>query len=280
MKVSIIIPVFNKIEIVEECIKLNIIHSNFENEWIIIDNNSNDTTKQGLQRLKQFAQSKNHSFEIITEIENTGVAKAWNKGLRFAKQEYICILNNDCVMMSGWDEGLINANRKFEIAISTPFVLEPWMFKNNYSLDIFLKGNYNWEFFKNKNRSRVKYGVFTGVVFFGEKSYFEQIGNFDEVFWLSLEEYDYLLRARDLGLKTATIGSVVAFHYAGLTRNHMKTDGGVANQKYFQEKWGWNFELTEQAFPNKQIKSIQKFMFKQFGLMSTLNFIFPKKNSK
>jgi hypothetical protein len=151
------------------------------------------------------------------------------------------------------------------------------MFKYNYSLNDFLSGKKNFNYFSKKNNKRIKYGIFTGVVFFGKKKIFEQIGAFDENFWLSLEEYDYLLRAKTLGYKTATIGAITAFHLGGLTRNIMDTDGGVANQKYFESKWGWNFEKFEAKFIPKKIKSIQKIMFSRFNLMSTLNINLPLK---
>lgn len=269
MKVSIIIPVFNKIEIVEECIKLNIIHSNYENEWIIIDNNSNDTTKQGLQRLKQFAQSKNHSFEIITEIENTGVAKAWNKGLRYAKHEYICVLNNDCVMMPGWDEGLISSLDKFGLTFCAPFVIE-MMLNKSYSIDEFMNGEKNWKYILNRNLGKVKYGLFGGVVIFGKNVSFQKVGFFDEQFYLSLEEMDYLWRAMQMEMKIGTVGDVIAQHNTGSTRKSVNFDHNY-NLSLFLKKWGWHFEKNENNLINKKIKSWNKFLLSHFYIMGTLN---------
>ncbi len=277
MEISVIVPVFNKISIVKECIKLNIDHCQKPCEWIIIDNNSDSDTKAGIQELKTEAESRAHKFVIVTETENTGVARAWNKGLTLAGNEYVCILNNDCVMMPGWDREMIIQNDKNNLQISTPFVLEPWMFKKSYGLSDFLISTLNWEYLSEKNKNRVRPGVFTGVVFFGKKQYFTEVGAFDESFWLSLEEYDYLLRAREIGQRTGVIGAVTAFHFGGITRNEMKTDGGTHNQNYFEKKWGWNFEKVETAYPNKQIKSIQKFVFRHFQILSTFNFVFPQK---
>jgi len=277
-RTSIVIPIYNKIAIVKACISLNIGHAACPCEWIVIDNNSDQQTKDGIVELKAEAESKGHRFVVIEETQNTGVAKAWNKGVALAKGEYVCILNNDCVMMPRWDDKLIAEGAKYHLAIFTPYILEPNMFKKQYGLPEFLNSAKNWAYMAKKNSHTVRQGVFTGVILFGKKEYFTAVGPFDEAFWLSLEEYDYLLRARDLGLKTGTVGAITAFHLGGITRNEMKTDGGTFNQTYFQKKWGWNFELAEAQFLNAKIRSVQKFMFKHFFLMSRLNMIFPKRS--
>jgi len=276
LKVSIIIPIFNKIAIVRECIQLNIIHCTLKHEWIIIDNNSDNETKLGLRELQSEAEKAGHTFTIITEIENTGVARAWNKGLSLSTKEYICILNNDCVMMPDWDVEMIKNSETYKLGISTPFVVESRMCKSDYNITNFLDGKKDWHFLIKKNIGRVRHGAFTGVILFGKKSHFTTVGMFDERFWVSLEEYDYLFRAKVKGIATGTIGSVSAFHMVGITRSSIISDGGVANQQYFRQKWGWNFEVVEQAFPNKQIKSVQKWLFKNFWIMSTISLNFPK----
>lgn len=277
MAISVIIPVYNKIEIVGNYIKKNIEHSTLKHEWIVIDNASDQATKDELKLLQAGALQKGHSFHIETEAENTGVARAWNKGLSLASKEYICILNNDCLLMPNWDQELIKHTELNNLAISTPFVLEPWMFKNEYSLEDFLTGKHNWQVYLKKNYNRVRYGIFIGVVLFGSRKSFQKIGTFDENFWLSLDESDYLLRAMQLGLKTGTLGSIVAYHLGGITRSGMKTDGGTLNQQYFEKKWGWHFETVDTNFPNKQIRSFQKWLFKNFLLMSRVNLVFPVK---
>lgn len=275
MKVSIIIPIFNKIEVVEECIRLNIKHSENKNEWIIIDNNSNDATKQGIQRLKVFAENHRHTFIIIEEKENTGVAKAWNKGMLYANQPYVCILNNDCVMMPGWDSLLVKDSSILDIF--SPLILEDNMFnKKNYSLKEFMSGKRDWNFFVKTNKNKCREGIFGGVVFFGKSSAFKVAGQFDERFWVSLEDIDFLLRAKKNGLKIGITGNVAAYHFVGMTRKIVHSDGGIANQKYFEEKWGWRFEKAEKSFPNKQIKSYQKFMMKYFYKLASINLVLPK----
>lgn len=151
MDISIIIPVFNKIEVIKHCIELNIRHCSKPRNWIIIDNNSDIDTKNGLLDLQKYANSVGHTFFIHTEKENTGVARAWNKGLSMVNTKYVCILNNDCVMMPNWDCEMMEKSEYHHLGISTPLVLESEMFNVNYNLNSFLNGRKNWKYLSKKN---------------------------------------------------------------------------------------------------------------------------------
>ncbi|MDX2189465.1 MAG: glycosyltransferase family 2 protein [Bacteroidota bacterium] len=274
--VSIVIPVYNKIEIIENCILLNINHSTLQNEWILIDNHSNDDTKIGLLRIQKYCDAKGHQCIIITETENTGVAKAWNKGISLSNQQYVCILNNDCVMMPAWDKLLIQEIELQRFHIISPLVLESEMFRKPYGLNDFLKGEKKYDYYSEKNKNNNREGFFGGVVIFAKKATFEKVGNFDEQLWLSLEEMDYLYRAQKMGLITAMIGEINAFHLSGLTRNTMKWDGGNKNQLYFEQKWGWNYEKEENRWYNRWIKRWQRYVWRYMERFSGVNLILPK----
>ena len=276
MKVSIIIPVYNKIEIIGECIAYNIAHSKLKNQWIIIDNASEMPTKEGLKDLKIKIEDKGDECILITENNNTGVAKAWNKGLNYASGEYICILNNDCVMMPNWDSLLIENLKMHSAKLISPLVCEPYMFKKEeFTLNEFINGKRDWQFLLKKNKSLIKRGFFGGVVIFGNRSTFNSIGEFDDFYWLSMEEMDYIQRGKQKGLEAAVYGNVVAFHYKGHTRKEVDFNH-QQNHKHFEKKFGWNFEVYENKFYNRWIKKYIKRVWKSTYKMPSINLIFPK----
>ncbi len=273
MNISIIVPVYNKIEVFQRCLELNIAHCHQPQEWIVIDNASELPTKNGLLELKEFAEKRGHSFNIITEEKNTGVAIAWNKGLSLAKQEYICVLNNDCTMMPQWDKRLIEASFIHKLDILSPFVIEPGMSSRHQELDDVLN---NWEKILEKNKGRVRKGFFGGVVIFGKKEIFNEVGGFDPVFWLSMEDMEFLLRVMRKDYQIGICADIIAFHYISLTRKGV-SHNEMANQLHFEQKWGWSFIKHENRLVNGWIKSIQKRTWRWFGLMSTLHLIMPNK---
>jgi len=101
-KVTIIIPVFNKLEFTKKCI--DAISCNTPSglyELIIVDNGSTDATKEYLHSL-------DGKLKVIHNDMNLGFSKACNQGARSAASEYLVFLNNDTIPHKNWLTELID----------------------------------------------------------------------------------------------------------------------------------------------------------------------------
>lgn len=282
MRLSVVVPIFNKGELACKCLKLNALHAQEPIEWIIIDNHSEQETVILLTELENELAEMGHSVVLKREETNTGVAIAWNTGLALATKPVVCILNNDAVMQPGW-VGFAFETFKKGVDVFTPLVVESPMVGSGYGLDDFLGlkfhkpeyRNQNWVAIQNRNRGKFRSGYFGGVIIFGNREVFQQLGGFDGRFWLSLEDMDFLIRAEIAGYKVGTTGDFCAFHFSGATRNTMQVHLGK-NQEAFEEKWGWNFEKNEHLFLNKLIRSWQKRIWKISGTLSEWACNYPK----
>ena len=88
MKISIITPSFNSVEIIESAIK-NVLSQDYPNiEYIIIDGGSTDGT------LKVIDKYKNKIAKVVSE-KDKGVYDGMNKGIKLATGDIIGILNSD-----------------------------------------------------------------------------------------------------------------------------------------------------------------------------------------
>ena len=89
-KVSIIIPHYNGIEVLSECLD-SLFQSTYPNiEVIVIDNGSSDDSVDWLKT--------NHSQVIVIENDkNLGYAGGCNVGALAASGEYLLFLNNDTI---------------------------------------------------------------------------------------------------------------------------------------------------------------------------------------
>lgn len=88
MKVSVITVVYNNISSIEECI-LSVLNQSYSNiEHIVIDGGSTDGTQQ------KIAPYREQLSYYISEKDN-GIFDAYNKGIKKATGEIICILNSD-----------------------------------------------------------------------------------------------------------------------------------------------------------------------------------------
>lgn len=86
--ISIIIPVFNKLDITRKCINyIREFNQQFPLEIVIVDNGSTDKTPEVLSNEKDITYIRNQ--------ENLGISKAYNHGTKIAKYDLLCFMHND-----------------------------------------------------------------------------------------------------------------------------------------------------------------------------------------
>lgn len=101
--ISVIVPVYNVEEYLEECLNSLILQTKKEFEVIAINDGSTDNS---LQILNKF----NDSFENITIInqKNAGLSVSRNVGIESAKGKYILFLDSDDILAEDTLEQLFN----------------------------------------------------------------------------------------------------------------------------------------------------------------------------
>jgi glycosyltransferase involved in cell wall biosynthesis len=120
MKVSVIIPTYNRQELVQEAIASVMQQSYRDVEIIVIDDGSTDLTEQALKRF---------SADIrYVRQENRGVNAARNHAVELAAGEYIALLDSDDL----WQEfklalevSILDAHPEIGFAFGDFFVLKP-----------------------------------------------------------------------------------------------------------------------------------------------------------
>lgn len=128
-KVSIVVPVFNSSEAqVEMTIRcLDSIEKNTVDDYeiILIDDCSKIKT--------DFSQYKN--LRTITHEVNQGISKGWNEGIKEAKYDYVCIINNDIEVFGDWTGELVKAflKKPYGFTFPTPITTEEDMKRRIYA---------------------------------------------------------------------------------------------------------------------------------------------------
>jgi len=115
---SIVIATYNKVEYLSPLIKgiYQSVHVPFE--VIVVDNGS---TEQNVMDYLLAMEKENSNFRFISLDKNHGFAKGYNEGMKIAKGEWICVLNNDTLVTNGCLERMINHLKEDpEIAIIAP----------------------------------------------------------------------------------------------------------------------------------------------------------------
>lgn len=189
IKVSVIIPAYNRANMLPRAIKSVLGQKCDSIEAIVVDDNSSDATPEVVRNMQD------PRIRFLRRTKNGGVAAARNDGMRIAEGEYVAFLDSDDV----WAPGKIAAQLKvFEENKSVGMV---------YTNANIITGSDSKAFIDKPEPSRVIYGsvdrisgIFPGTVTVAppsswmlKKSVVDEIGFFDETMkvW---EDCDYFVK--------------------------------------------------------------------------------------
>jgi len=103
VKISVIIPVYNVIDFLKECLG-SVLNQTYKNlEIILVDDGSTDGSSQICDEYKK----KDRRIQVIHK-ENGGLSDARNYGMKYAKGEYIAFLDSDDYVENTMYEKLYN----------------------------------------------------------------------------------------------------------------------------------------------------------------------------
>jgi len=112
MKISVIIPNFNGIDILRNCLHSLVRHDRTPEQIIVVDNGSSDGSADAVRN--EFPK-----VDLVLLKSNTGFTGANNAGLHASDGDLLVLLNNDCVVEPGWLENLYMRMEESSIAAVT-----------------------------------------------------------------------------------------------------------------------------------------------------------------
>lgn len=114
--ISVIIPVFNELELTANILKQVYENTYIPNEVILIDNGSTENIFGLLQKFPD--------VKYIRNKENIGVYPAWNQGFKLVQNEIITVLNNDVIITKHFFEKIFNAMQDKTVGICCPSTVQ------------------------------------------------------------------------------------------------------------------------------------------------------------
>ena len=107
-KVSVIIPLFNKEQFIEQTLQ-SVLNQSYKNlECIIVDDGSTDNGPQITQR---FIDQNHLSWKLVSQ-QNAGQTKARNHGIRLSSGDYLAFLDSDDLWASTKIQSQVDAMMK------------------------------------------------------------------------------------------------------------------------------------------------------------------------
>jgi GT2 family glycosyltransferase len=214
-KASVIIVNTNELHHLRRCIPSIFRQRYPEYEVLVVDNASTDGSLDYLAR--QFPQVR-----VIRNAANLGYAGANNVGFKHASGEYIAVLNPDTQVEPDWLRELVIALQADAGAgLATPKILmmdDPTRV-NTCGNEITFTG---LTFCRGLDQPAEKYNqpdvvsAVSGAAFAIKRSVLEQIGGFDESFFIYYEDTDLSLRAMLAGYTCLYVPTSVVYHQYAL----------------------------------------------------------------
>lgn len=248
-KTSVVIVTFNSAKTIKSC--LFSVDELKDVEVIVVDNDSSENT---IEEIKKFQKVK-----LIENRENLGFGKANNLGVKNSNGENIFFLNPDCVVekdtvkiltdfladnkdVAVVGPKLLNSDGSLQKEISPfpTFLSEIMVLLRLHRLTFFQKLVYpNYDYSKIQEAEHL-----IGAALLVRKNIFEDLGGFDENFFLWFEETDLLKRIKKSGYKVVYFPGTSVTHSLGQSTRRVnflkkQTIWDKSLIYYFRKHKGW-----------------------------------------
>ncbi len=251
-KVTVVIPNYNGIEYLKECLK-SLEKQNFrEFSVLIVDNHSQDGSpeyvKEHYPKIRLYEMDKNYGFSI-----------AVNKGIRESRTPYVILLNNDTVTEADYVGELYRHISRSKKIFSVSSKMVSYHDRNLMDDAGDLYSVAGWAFQRgigqpaeNFDQPCEVFSACAGAAIY-RRSVFKKIGLFDELHFAYLEDIDVGYRARIAGYRNEYCPTAVVYHVGSATSgskyNEFKVRLAARNSVYLNYKNMPDWQLVLNAIP-------------------------------
>jgi GT2 family glycosyltransferase len=234
VRISIIIVNWNSGQQLSECLdSIKNFGGRCVDEIIVVDNASSDGS--------DLPATQHTGVRLIASPQNLGFAKACNQGAHQATSGYLLFLNPDTRLLPGAIDtafGFMESREGGQVGICGIRLVDPdgethrhcacfptWRTYLGHTLGLshvlptlfpplFMTG------FDHRTSREVDHVI--GAFFLVRRQVFEQLGGFDERFFVYLEDLDFSLRAKRAGWRSWYLADAAAYHKGGGSSERIK----------------------------------------------------------
>lgn len=241
--VSIIVVNWNGRQHLETCLSAVAAQQGVQSETILVDNGSTDGSVE-------FVRERFPWVRMVALPTNLGFAAGNNAGVREARGRYVAFLNNDTAAEPTWLQALLaSVDEAAGFALITSCIV---YMDDPSRIDSAGDGVLRWGgAFKRHHggpvelaRESVEVFAACGGACLMPRRVFEELGGFDEDFFLSHEDVDLSYRARLLGYRVRYAADAVVRHRGSATLGRVSESAVFHGQRnvewmYFKNTPAW-----------------------------------------
>jgi GT2 family glycosyltransferase len=203
---TITFATLNGLQYTEKCIESLLAAGINSKKIVVVDNGSEDKTKEYLLNL--------NLGNVILNKQNLSCGTAWNQGILSKQSEWTIVMNNDLLVQDNFAERLIEYAVKNNLKLVSPARIDGLL---NYDFTSFSKEA------AERNKHSVRMNSSNAICMCIHWSLFNDVGFFRaDPKLLGFEDGLFYNEIRNKKIAHATTGSVWIHHFGGITQNILK----------------------------------------------------------
>lgn len=254
-RVSIVIPVYNKVAYTVACLRSLAEHAGATPfEVVVVDDGSSDATPQRLADVG--------GIRALRNERNLGFIGSCNAGAAASRGDYVLFLNNDTVVTPGWLDALVRCIEEAPGAglVGAKLVYPDGRLQEAGGIVFNDASGWNVGRFEDPEDPRYNFrreaDYCSGAAIMLRRDLFARLGSFDARYTPAYyEDTDLAFAVRAAGLKVWYEPAATVVHFEGITSGTDTASGTkryqVINQEKFRDKW--KDALAQQPAPGTPI---------------------------
>lgn len=240
MEVSIIIPVFNCLDLTRACLESleRTVPRRLTYEVFLVDDGSTDGSREWFRTLPA-----SRYRVLLNDPPHQGYARNNNRAARLANGEVLCLLNNDTVLMPGWLTEMLRVLRAGNgtVGLVGNIQREPASGLIDHRGVVFNRRGNPIHVGKDSavppDTVSERWPAVTAACCVIRRDTFLGLGGFDEGYQNGFEDVDLCLRAGERGLRHFVAHRSVIYHHISASpgRHARQRD----NLRLWRRRWGW-----------------------------------------
>lgn len=213
MRTSFIVVNYNGAMHIERCLRSILAQTEDDYDIIVIDNASSDDSAGMVEHLA----AENRCIRLIANPDNVGFAKAVNQGMRESDSELIALVNNDAFLDEGWLAAMLRAaDASHDAAVFASKILFTDGRINSaghvihHGFAVMDRGFLEEDHGQYDREEQVASACAAAALY--RRSLFDDVGPFDEDYFMYNEDVDICLRAHLAGRKVLYVPTAIGHH--------------------------------------------------------------------
>ncbi len=240
-KFSLVIPVYGQHLLTFTCLKsIAATCAAHDIEVIVMDDCSHTAAATELAKIE--------GVQFVRNEKNLGFLRTCNRGVEFARGEYVVILNNDIILTEGWLQAMLDVfvQHKNVGMVGAKLIYPDGVLQE--AGGIVWRDGSAWNVGRNDDANKPEYNYLrevdycSGACLMLRRKFWNTLGGFDERYMPAYyEDTDLAFRVRDAGQRVIYQPRAVVVHFEGRSSGTDVTQGvkqhQVTNQATFAKRW-------------------------------------------